>query len=228
MCYEGFIILHLHLKSLYMWTVWMVMAAYLHVLGMALLNKFALNLVSLVNTTICWLHWRSLELSCCRPKLYLIYFTKNRYNETRLTIGYIELMTRIWSQIIVEFLVAEVAPGHVSANTSASSANFYSTKCSICINRLATNAMIQYGHWHNLEITCFTSLELRMRKQEGHSENYIVKVNLSLYRPWRTLGLREVEAPTFSDIRLTDGGKVVSPMYWPLLTPRKIPGTHFC
>jgi hypothetical protein len=36
------------------------------------------------------------------------------------------------------------------------------------------------------------------------------KVKLSLYRPWRPLGLREVEAPTFSDIRLTDGGKVVS------------------
>jgi hypothetical protein len=38
----------------------------------------------------------------------------------------------------------------------------------------------------------------------------LVKVNLSLYRSWRPLGLREVEAPTFSDIRLTDGGKVVS------------------
>jgi hypothetical protein len=33
---------------------------------------------------------------------------------------------------------------------------------------------------------------------------------MSLYRPWRSLGLREVEAPTFSDIRLTDGDKVVS------------------
>jgi hypothetical protein len=40
--------------------------------------------------------------------------------------------------------------------------------------------------------------------------------------------LREVEAPTFSDIRLTDGGKVVSPKLGPLFTPRKIPGTHFC
>jgi hypothetical protein len=29
---------------------------------------------------------------------------------------------------------------------------------------------------------------------------------LSLYRPWRPLVLQEVEAPTFSDIRLTDGG----------------------
>jgi hypothetical protein len=37
------------------------------------------------------------------------------------------------------------------------------------------------------------------------------EVKLSLYRPWRPLGLREVETPTFSDIRLIDGGKVVSP-----------------
>jgi hypothetical protein len=35
-----------------------------------------------------------------------------------------------------------------------------------------------------------------------------VKEKLSLYRPWRPLGLREVEAPTFSDIRLTDGGNL--------------------
>jgi hypothetical protein len=46
--------------------------------------------------------------------------------------------------------------------------------------------------------------------------------------PWRFLGLREVEAPIFSDIRLTYGGKVVSPTRRPLFTPRKIPGSHFC
>jgi hypothetical protein len=40
--------------------------------------------------------------------------------------------------------------------------------------------------------------------------------------------LREVEAPTFSDIQLVDGGKVVSAMCRPLFNPRKIPGTHFC
>jgi hypothetical protein len=55
-----------------------------------------------------------------------------------------------------------------------------------------------------------------------------IKVKLSLYRLWRPLGLREVEAPTFSDIRLTDGGKFVSPTRWPLFTPRMISGTHFC
>jgi hypothetical protein len=48
------------------------------------------------------------------------------------------------------------------------------------------------------------------------------------YRPWRLLGLREVEAPTFTDIRLTDGGKIVGPTRRPLFTPRKITGTHFC
>jgi hypothetical protein len=45
---------------------------------------------------------------------------------------------------------------------------------------------------------------------------------------WRPLGLREVEAPTFSNIRLTDGGKVVSPTRRPRFTLRKIPSTHFC
>jgi hypothetical protein len=37
-----------------------------------------------------------------------------------------------------------------------------------------------------------------------------VKLKLFLYRPWRPLGLREVEAPIFSDIRLIDIDKVVS------------------
>jgi hypothetical protein len=54
-----------------------------------------------------------------------------------------------------------------------------------------------------------------------------VEVKLSLYRTWRPLGLREVEAPKFLDIRLTDGGKVVSPTRWPPFTSRKILGTHF-
>jgi hypothetical protein len=58
--------------------------------------------------------------------------------------------------------------------------------------------------------------------------NSKVKVKLSLYRPWRLLGLREVEAPTFTDIPLIDGGKVVSLRRRPLFTPRKIPGAHFC
>jgi hypothetical protein len=59
---------------------------------------------------------------------------------------------------------------------------------------------------------------------DGWDDRY---VKLSLYRPWRPLGLREVEAPTFSDIRLIDGGKVVSPTRRPLFTPTNIPRTHF-
>jgi hypothetical protein len=55
-----------------------------------------------------------------------------------------------------------------------------------------------------------------------------VKVKLSMYRPWRPLGLREVKAPTVSDIRLVDGGKVVRPKRRPFFTPRKILDTHFC
>jgi hypothetical protein len=53
------------------------------------------------------------------------------------------------------------------------------------------------------------------------------KVKLSLYRPRSSLGLREYEAPIFSDIRLTDGGEVVNLVRRPLFNPRKIPGTHF-
>jgi hypothetical protein len=54
------------------------------------------------------------------------------------------------------------------------------------------------------------------------------KEKLSLYKPWRPLRLREVEALTFSHIRLIDGGEVVSPKRRPLFRPTKIPGTHFC
>jgi hypothetical protein len=42
------------------------------------------------------------------------------------------------------------------------------------------------------------------------------------------LRVGEVEAPTFSGIRLIEGSKVVSPTRRPLFTSRKIPGTHFC
>jgi hypothetical protein len=55
---------------------------------------------------------------------------------------------------------------------------------------------------------------LRRKKMEKKG-----KVKLSLYRPWRPLGLREVEAVSFSDIRLIDGGKVVSPTLRPLFLP---------
>jgi hypothetical protein len=43
----------------------------------------------------------------------------------------------------------------------------------------------------------------------------------------QVLRVVELEAPTFSDIRLIDGGEVVSPTRQPLLTHTKIPDTHF-
>jgi hypothetical protein len=41
-------------------------------------------------------------------------------------------------------------------------------------------------------------------------------------------GCETSKLPHFLDNRLTDGGEVFSLMHWPPLTPRKIPGTHFC
>jgi hypothetical protein len=43
----------------------------------------------------------------------------------------------------------------------------------------------------------------------------------SVHRPWRPLGLREIEAPIFPDFRLTDGGKVVSPTRRPPFTSQE-------
>jgi hypothetical protein len=48
------------------------------------------------------------------------------------------------------------------------------------------------------------------------------KVKISLYRQWEPFTLREVEAPTFSDIRLIDGGKTLSSTRRPLLPPGRI------
>jgi hypothetical protein len=54
-------------------------------------------------------------------------------------------------------------------------------------------------------------------------------VTVSCNRPWRPIGLWDVEAPTFSlDSRFTDGCEVVSLALRPPFTPKKIPGTHFC
>jgi hypothetical protein len=56
-----------------------------------------------------------------------------------------------------------------------------------------------------------------LNRSYGQVFSLKVKVKLSLYRPWRPLGLREVEAPTFPDIQFTDGGKVVCPTLRQLL-----------
>jgi hypothetical protein len=89
-------------------------------------------------------------------------------------------------------------------------------------------------HTKSQSPTIYVSLEGTVKdkvncvyKQHGMMQ-FGGKAKLSLYRPWRPLGLPEFEAPQFSDIRLIDGSKFVSPMRRPLFTPRKIPGTHFC
>jgi hypothetical protein len=53
------------------------------------------------------------------------------------------------------------------------------------------------------------------------SKKYKGKVKFSLYRPWSPLWLRDVETPTFSDIPLTDGGKVVSSTRRPPFYPQE-------
>jgi hypothetical protein len=55
-----------------------------------------------------------------------------------------------------------------------------------------------------------------------------IRYNYPCNRPWRPIGLRDIEAPIFSlDNRLIDGSEVVSLTRQPSFTPRKIPGTHF-
>jgi hypothetical protein len=71
-------------------------------------------------------------------------------------------------------------------------------------------------------------------------QNLYVLIPLASYLEYRGKGkvipVQAVEAirvvrgsdSRILDIRLTDGGKVVSPMRRPLFTPRKVPSTHFC
>jgi hypothetical protein len=70
----------------------------------------------------------------------------------------------------------------------------------------------------NAEFLLIVNGQLSYKQADTNSER---KVKLSTYRPWRPPELREVEAPTFSDIRLIDGGKVVGPTRRPLSTPEK-------
>jgi mRNA capping enzyme len=52
--------------------------------------------------------------------------------------------------------------------------------------------------------------EVYMLAQENNCKITIPQILLSLYTTWRTLGLRGIVAPKFSDTRLTDGSKDVS------------------
>jgi hypothetical protein len=62
----------------------------------------------------------------------------------------------------------------------------------------------------------FTDYPRFFHVPQFHENNIITELFLTdaqlgqLYRCWRVLGLREVEAPTFPDIRLTEGGEAVS------------------
>jgi hypothetical protein len=94
--------------------------------------------------------------------------------------------------------------------------------CYVCRNSIIKILQMKQ-HWEYF----FCSIFLSDDNKYMYIKSKVGKIKLSLYLPWRPLGLREVEAPTFSDIRLIDGGKVVSPMLRPLFTPRKIPGSHF-
>jgi hypothetical protein len=48
---------------------------------------------------------------------------------------------------------------------------------------------------------------------------FVTYISYPCNRPWRPVGLWDVEVPTFClDSRLTDGGKVVSPTHRPLFT----------
>jgi hypothetical protein len=78
---------------------------------------------------------------------------------------------------------------HVGYNLSLNY-NFYSA--------IADLHILQFTFTYALGFSVFTS-------------HLLVKVKLSLYRTWMPLGSLDVETPTFSDIRLTDGGNVVSP-----------------
>jgi predicted transcriptional regulator len=50
----------------------------------------------------------------------------------------------------------------------------------------------------------------------------IIKSKVIRIKAWRLIGLWDVEVPTFSYIRLTDGGKFVRHRRLPVSTPRKI------
>jgi hypothetical protein len=61
-----------------------------------------------------------------------------------------------------------------------------------------------------------------IKKTRPTEINRTKKVNYSCNRPWRPIGLRDVEAPTLLDSRLTDGGKVVSLTRRPPFAPQEV------
>jgi hypothetical protein len=92
---------------------------------------------------------------------------------------------------------------------------------------------LNYFHQYNFSMNtngCVFSLCQNVKKKKYRdNENHILSVRLHTYwrrrsypcnRPWKPMGLWDVEAPTFSlDNRLTDGGKFVSLTRRPPLPP---------
>jgi hypothetical protein len=71
-------------------------------------------------------------------------------------------------------------------------------------------------------------LECELRKFQDMVLLHSKKVKLSRNGSSTSIGLRDVEVPTFLDNRLTDGSEAVSPTRRLPFTSRKNPGTHLC
>jgi hypothetical protein len=67
----------------------------------------------------------------------------------------------------------------------------------------------------------YDSFLKRVSEIESLIMDKVNKVKFSLYRPWSPLGLREVKVPTFSDIRVIDGGKSLAVRAGRFLPPGK-------
>jgi hypothetical protein len=132
------------------------------------------------------------------------------FDFTAQAIRILRIETKSWRSWLCNF-ETYTAVDNISETCSSAIFQLWTVECS---TRTVEVLGKSEGTWRTKDIIIFRMLNVRW------------KVELSLYRPWRPL--REVESPTFSDIRLTDDGKVVSPTCPTLFTPRQIPCSQFC
>jgi hypothetical protein len=59
-------------------------------------------------------------------------------------------------------------------------------------------------------------------EKHNHRASINSKQSYPLNRSWKPIGLQDLWIPCCPAIRLTEGGKVVSPTHWPSCTPRNI------